>query len=107
MEGLPSTLASLGLSVSTGRVVDFRARQWLRPEATPETVPLIYPAHFDNGLIRWPKAGSKKPNAIVYNSESANLMVPAGVYVLVRRFSAKEERRRLSLPFSIPRSYLV
>ena len=32
MEGLPSTLASLGLSVSIGRVVDFRARQWLRPE---------------------------------------------------------------------------
>jgi adenine-specific DNA-methyltransferase len=95
MAGLPSTLSALGLTVSTGRVVDFRARQWLRPEATPETVPLIYPTHFDNGLIRWPKASCKKPNAIVYNSDSANLMVPSGVYVLVRRFSAKEERRRI------------
>jgi len=95
MAGLPSTLAALGLTVSTGRVVDFRARQWLRPEPTPETVPLIYPTHFDHGLVRWPRASCKKPNAIVYNPDSANLMVPAGVYVLVRRFSAKEERRRI------------
>ncbi len=95
MEGLPCTLADLGLCVSTGRVVDFRAQQWLRARPTPETVPLIHPTHFDNGLIRWPKADTKKPQAIVSNLDSASLMVPAGVYVLVRRFSAKEERRRV------------
>ena len=95
MEKLPCTLDSLGLTVSTGRVVDFRARQWLRADPTSKTVPLIYPAHFDNGLVRWPKADSKKPNAIVFNEDSGALMVPAGVYVLVRRFSAKEERRRV------------
>jgi adenine-specific DNA-methyltransferase len=95
METLPCTLDELKLCVSTGRVVDFRAHQWLRTEATGETVPLVYPTHFDNGLVRWPKAQTKKPNAIVYNADSAPLMVPAGVYVLVKRFSAKEERRRL------------
>jgi adenine-specific DNA-methyltransferase len=95
MGRLPCTLDDLGLAVSTGRVVDFRARQWLRSDPSSETVPLIYPAHFDNGLVRWPKPNCKKPNAIVYDAESAALMVPAGVYVLVRRFSAKEERRRL------------
>lgn len=95
METLPCTLDELGLCVSTGRVVDFRAKQWLRAEPTSGTVPLIYPTHFDNGLVRWPKAGTKKPNAIVHTTDSASLMVPAGVYVLVRRFSAKEERRRV------------
>lgn len=95
MEALPCTLDELGLRVSTGRVVDFRARQWLRAEPTLDTVPLIYPTHFDSGLVRWPKAHTKKPNAILYNTDSATLMVPAGVYVLVRRFSAKEERRRV------------
>lgn len=92
---LPCTLDELQLCVSTGRVVDFRAQQWLRAEATVDTVPLIYPTHFDNGRICWPKAHTKKPNAILYNTDSAALMVPAGVYVLVKRFSAKEERRRL------------
>lgn len=95
MEKLPSTLAGLGLTVSTGKVVDFRARQWLRADPTPETVPLIYPGHLDNGSVRWPRANTKKPNAIVHNPDSASLMVPTGVYVLVRRFSAKEERRRV------------
>lgn len=95
MEMLPCTLDDLRLCVSTGRVVDFRAHQWLRVEPTSETVPLIYPTHFDNGLVRWPKVDIKKPNAIVYSPDSASLMVPVGVYVLVRRFSAKEERRRV------------
>lgn len=67
MEMLPCTLDELRLCVSTGRVVDFRARQWLRAEPTTKTVPLIYPTHFNNGLVRWPKAGTKKPGAIVRN----------------------------------------
>ena len=95
MAMLPCTLDELRLSVSTGRVVDFRARQWLRAEPTTETAPLIYPTHFNNGVVRWPKTDTKKPNAIVSNTESAVLMVQAGVYVLTKRFSAKEERRRL------------
>lgn len=95
MDALPCSLEELGLSVSTGRVVDFRARQWLQTEPTADTAPLIYPTHFAHGLIRWPKAGTKKPNAIEHNADSATLLVPAGVYVLVKRFSAKEERRRI------------
>ncbi|MGH8470799.1 MAG: Eco57I restriction-modification methylase domain-containing protein [Gammaproteobacteria bacterium] len=95
MQALPCTLDELGLCVSTGRVVDFRARQWLRSEPMPGTVPLIHPTHFDLGVVRWPKAGTKKPNAIMYNANTADLAIPAGVYVLVKRFSAKEERRRV------------
>jgi adenine-specific DNA-methyltransferase len=41
-----STLSDLGLSVSTGRVVDFRAESFLRQQPCPNTVPLIYPCHF-------------------------------------------------------------
>jgi adenine-specific DNA-methyltransferase len=95
MQSLPCRLEDLGVAVSTGRVVDFRARQWLRADPEHDTVPLIYPTHFDSGRIAWPKPGSKKPNAIVCCDESAGLMVPAGIYVLVKRFSAKEEARRI------------
>src|SRR5262249_50315764 len=44
---LPFSLLDLGLMVSTGRVVDFRAQSYLRPEPGSDTVPLIYPAHFE------------------------------------------------------------
>ncbi|MBX6365613.1 MAG: N-6 DNA methylase [Gemmatimonadetes bacterium] len=91
---LPCELADLGLTVSTGRVVDFRARDALRAAGDPGTVPLIYPTHFSDGSIVWPK-GTRKPEAIVKNSRTLELLVPAGHYVLVRRFSAKEEPRRV------------
>lgn len=95
IESLPHKLSDLGLTVSTGRVVDFRATKWLRMSPVDGCVPLIYPAHFQNGLVVWPKPHIKKPNAILLNEKSSSLMVPSGAYTLVRRFSAKEERRRV------------
>ncbi len=92
---LPASLADLGLSVSTGRVVDFRARDHLRPRAEPGTAPLIYPAHFHNGTVKWPNGVTRKPNAILIDGHTEDLLVLPGVYVVVRRFSAKEERRRI------------
>ena len=90
-----TSLPELGLSVSTGRVVDFRATEFLRDEPGPGTVPLIYPTHLRDGGITWPKANTKKPNAIAATPDSDHLLVPPGVYVLVKRFSSKEERRRV------------
>jgi adenine-specific DNA-methyltransferase len=95
MKILNASLADLGISVSTGRVVDFRAGAFLRIEAERDTVPLIYPGHFSNGYVKWPKKDSRKPNAILNTPESEDLLVPSGVYVLVKRFSSKEERKRI------------
>jgi adenine-specific DNA-methyltransferase len=95
MRSLPASLRSLGLAVSTGRVVDFRARDYLRSDSGHGTVPLIYPAHFHIGAIKWPNGNTRKPNAIVSNSDTLDLFVPKGFYVLIKRFSAKEERRRV------------
>jgi len=94
MKSLSCDLNDLGLTVSTGRVVDFRATDYLRTEPGPGTVPLIYPTHFENGFVAWPKQG-KKPNALIASDDTASLLVPTGTYVLVKRFSAKEERRRI------------
>lgn len=93
--GLDATLATLGLTVSTGRVVDFRAREHLRQEPSKSTAPLIYPCHFQGLFVRWPKLPAKKPNAIERNNHTASLLVPAGIYVLTKRFTSKEERRRV------------
>jgi len=85
----------LGVTVSTGRVVDFRARDFLRKAPSEDTVPLIYPVHFNGGCVHWPCSESRKPNALLAVPETEDLMVPNGVYVLVKRFTAKEERRRV------------
>src|ERR1035441_4136980 len=92
---LSASLSELGLAVSTGRVVDFRAEEFLRQQPSADTVPLIYPCHFNGGFVDWPKDKTRKPNAIVNNERTRELLVPADVYVLVKRFTAKEERRRV------------
>jgi adenine-specific DNA-methyltransferase len=92
---LPATLADLGVRVATGRVVDFRATEALRAMPAEHTAPLIYPGHLQSGRIRWPIPGYRKPNALVDDASTAKLMLPNGTYVLVKRFSSKEETRRI------------
>lgn len=88
-------LNELGLSVSTGPVVDFRMKDDLRADPEPGTVPLLYPGHFSKDLLTWPKPGFKKANAIRHTPATVKWLLPAGFYAVVRRFSSKEERRRI------------
>jgi adenine-specific DNA-methyltransferase len=95
MDFFRSSLAELGLEASTGRVVDFRATEFLKDTPGPHTAPLIYPGHMVDGYVEWPRNGGKKPNALTIAPETEELLVPKGFYVLVKRFSSKEERRRI------------
>ena len=94
MLALTARLTDLGITVSIGRVVDFRARAFLRTDPEPGSVPLIYPTHLLQGGIAWPKQ-SRKPNAMLLDEATRDLAVPAGIYVLVKLFTSKEERRRV------------
>lgn len=89
------TLEDLGLGVSTGPVVDFRMREHLRVEEDAECAPMVHAHHFESGFVAHPKLGAKKPNYIHINDETRKWMMPTGCYVVVRRFSSKEERRRI------------
>ncbi len=95
MDGLSASLTALGVTVSTGRVVDFRLKDALRKEPERGTVPLLYPCHFNGGTVHWPKLDARKPNAILDNDETRQWLVPSGIYLLTKRFTSKEERRRL------------
>jgi adenine-specific DNA-methyltransferase len=95
IERFVSSLSKLNLNVSTGRTVDFRAREHLRQLPQQGTAPLIYPSHFQHGFIKWPVESGKKANAIVSSSETSDLFVEAGYYVLTKRFSSKEQQRRV------------
>jgi adenine-specific DNA-methyltransferase len=95
MASLDASLSDLGLTVSTGRVVDFRAKELLRAQPGRNTVPLIYPCHLQDGFVEWPNGRTRKPNAIELGPRAEDLPVPEGYYVLTKRFSAKEERRRV------------
>ena len=95
VRGLECTLDDLGLDVSTGRVVDFRIRNELRPGAGDGTVPLVRPFNISGGTVDFPLEGRKHHNFIMDNAKSRGLLVENGNYVLVKRFTTPEERRRV------------
>lgn len=88
------SLAELGLDVATGPVVDFRLREHSLPRPRAGSVPLLYPHHFAGGKLHWPKE-HKKPNALLVNDSTDKWLMPRGWYAITKRFSAKEERRRI------------
>ncbi|MGD9101047.1 MAG: N-6 DNA methylase [Anaerolineae bacterium] len=92
------SLADYGLSVSTGPVVAFRARSFL---TTAEAVrqgqaaPLLWMQNVLPQRVEWPVTRGKKPQGVSLQEGSVPLLVSKANYVLLRRFSAKEEPRRL------------
>lgn len=95
LAALPATLPTLGLAVSTGRVVDFRVSEHLREDPEDGSVPFIYPLHLRDGRVRWPVPGARKCNAIMLNDVTERQTFPHGHYVVVKRLSSKEEKRRV------------
>lgn len=95
MLSLPGTLTDLGVTVSTGRVVDFRSRECLLDDALAGAVPLIYPGNVRGGRVSWPLAIRKPQWFLPAADKDTRLLVPQGWYCVVKRFSAKEERRRI------------
>lgn len=102
-------LRTLGITVSTGPVVDFRLKDHLVAHPEQGTVPLLYPLHFRDAVPQWPQIG-KKPNAIRFCFETVKWLYPNGWYAIVRRFSSKEEKRRIVArvvdPSQFPASHL-
>jgi adenine-specific DNA-methyltransferase len=96
VSSLPASLSSLGVAVSTGRVVDFRARESLEDSPRPGSAPLVYPGNLRQGEVRWPLPINKPQGFKAAGEAGRKALFPGGYYVLVKRFSAKEERRRIA-----------
>lgn len=88
------SLGEIGLQVSTGPVVDFRLKEYWLSDPQPNSIPLVYPHHFSGKRFDFPKQ-HKKPNALLDSDEVQRWLMPNACYVLVKRFSAKEEKRRI------------
>ena len=85
------TLPDLGLRMKTGLVVDFRCRKLLREKNELGAVPLFCPWHIQDGRIIFPVG--KKQEYIV--TSRSGLLQGNKNYLFIKRFTSKEERRRL------------
>lgn len=91
LANMDKTLTSIDLPMKTGIIVDFRTRDVLRNEPVENTFPLLYSQHIKNGRVVWPVG--KEDEYIC--TERAGFLQDNTNYLLVKRFTAKEEKRRL------------
>jgi adenine-specific DNA-methyltransferase len=92
----------LGFEISTGPIVDFRMKDKLVYNVNEGDIPLLYAVHIRNQKLTWPII-SKKPNAIILNEiEKKKYCFMRGFYILVKRFSSKEERHRIQATLISP-----
>lgn len=93
-----STLDADDLRMRTGIIVDFRTQDVLRNEAESGTYPLFYSSHIRDGRVVWP-IGREYEYILTdrkgYLQENTN-------YLFVKRFTSKEERRRLQCGIYLP-----
>ena len=94
IDNLPDRLRSFELEVSTGPVVTFRATEFLRESRAQDTAPLLWMHNVRPFVTQFPERNGKPPHIAVI-AGSKRLLVPARRYVLLKRFTAKEEKRRL------------
>ena len=87
-------LAALGLKVSTGPVVAFRAAEYLAETRSRSTVPLLWMQHIQHMRVQWPI--QKKREHLHANGETAWMLLPNTTMVVLRRFSPKEDPRRVT-----------
>ncbi len=95
-----NSLKSLGLEISTGKVVDFRTRENLifNSEDT-NWVPLLWMHNLKEGVIEWPSKTYTKPQGILLNNKTKKQLIPVDNYILLKRFTSKCQKRRL---YAIP-----
>jgi len=90
-----SNLLELGFRMKTGQLVDFRERKWLSNTPEADTIPLLWPFNFNGSKIRFPVQVSGKPQYLIDNPSTKRLQMNTGSYLLLKRFTSKEEKRRL------------
>jgi adenine-specific DNA-methyltransferase len=88
------SLAEYGLVASTGSIVDFRNKARITESTADYLVPLIHAHHVLPQELNWPDT-SGGMNSYTPESTRDKHVLPAGNYVVVRRFSSKEQQRRI------------
>lgn len=92
------SLNQYDIQISTGPVVSFRAAQYLHEKNENELsslAPLYQLVNTAKMQFEWPVSKRNKPQYIKICDETKSLLLPNKNYVLLRRFSAKDDKSRL------------
>ncbi len=96
MKNIKCTLQEIGIEVSTGPVVDFRESQdYLSKDYIEGSIPLIYPENIKACEFTWPISEGNRNNYIFIDNKNTSRMRPNGNYVIIKRKTSKEDKKRI------------
>lgn len=101
INNLPQTLPDIQLKMQTGIIVDFRTREVLRDNMEEGAFPLLYAQHIKDGRVVWPLG---KEGEVIQTDHPAYLQENSD-FLLVKRFTSKEEKRRLQCGIYLKQRY--
>lgn len=93
-----NVLADFDIKISTGPVVSFRAWDFIQSNYENGTVflaPLFWLHNVNKMSLEWPKQFKGKGQFIRIEGDSKSLLIPNKNYILLRRFSTKDDKSRL------------
>lgn len=95
VEQWPSCFHKNGYFISTGPVVEYRVKKYItRSSQKSESIPLLKAHNVKPFKIHW-TGHNKKDLCVKLSEESEKYLLKNQVYVILRRFSSKDEKRRL------------
>ncbi len=109
------TFRDMGYRISTGKVVTFRSRAYISIDkqnlfsSNKKSVPLLWMQNFKKEKLVFP-LDSKKEQYIQDLDETKSLLIKNENYIIVKRFSSKEQHRRINIGYifkdKLPYDYL-
>lgn len=93
-----NVLTDFDIKISTGPVVSFRALDFIQNNYENGTVflaPLFWLHNVNKMILEWPKQLKGKGQFIRIENGSKSLLIPNKNYILLRRFSTKDDNSRL------------
>lgn len=95
------TLPEINLKMQTSLIVDFRTREVLRDQLEDGAYPLLYSQHIKGGKVVWPQGKEGE----VIKTDRLSYLQENGDFLIVKRFTSKEEPRRLQCGIYLKQKY--
>lgn len=93
-----NVLLDFDIQISTGPVVSFRAINYIQNNYENSTIllaPLFWLHNVGKMILEWPKQQKNKGQFIRIENNSKTLLIQNKNYILLRRFSTKDDKSRL------------
>lgn len=92
------SLKTLGYTVSTGKVVKFRNNEFLLNNYQDDSIPLCWMNNFKKEKLEHP-LDINKEQYIINTQSSKKLLIKTSNYLVIKRFSSKEQNKRINLGY--------